>query len=99
MPLEARGPVGLRVERGRGEGLQGSGVTLELWSQPEAFKEGQRGSETQGRLQVAAAPASWGARFPSDPLLLWLSVVHSHSKAGVRLGAVPSSREPWTRGL
>lgn len=40
---------------------------MELWSQPEAFKEGQRGSETQGRLQVAAAPASWGARFPSDP--------------------------------
>ena len=51
-------------------GWQDAGVTLELWLLGAA-QEGRRGSETPRRPEAVAAPASWGALFPSErfPLL------------------------------
>lgn len=51
-------------------GCQGAGVTFGALVAPGASEEGRRGSETSVRPEAAAAPASWGARFPSEPVSL-----------------------------
>ncbi|MEJ1273021.1 hypothetical protein NN561_003880 [Cricetulus griseus] len=81
---------GLRAERDRGEGLAGLGG--DIWSFGHNWRPSRRArgeAKHKAGSRSRRPPASWGARFPSDPLLLGLSVAHSHSRAGVRPGAVP----------
>lgn len=91
---------GLRAERGRGEGL--AELRGDIWSSGHNWRPSRRGrgeakhkagSRSQ-RPQLPGAPV-----FPATRSFSGLSVAHSHSRAGVRPGAVPSSREPWTWGL
>lgn len=62
MPLEARGPVGLRVERGRGAGLQGSGVTFGALVTTGGLQGGP-----EGKRNTRQTPGRGGPRFLGRP--------------------------------
>lgn len=75
---------------------------METWS-PGPAAEGRRGSETPGRPEAAAAPASWAPVFPASGFPSWAlgpPPIHAGGRGRGRSAAraVPASREPPRRG-